>query len=224
MLLTKNTLFTQLHTYLPENPIIVEAGAFNGGDTKKLSAQWPKGTVYAFEPVPAIFKELEKTTAHLPNVIRYPFALSDTTGTATFHMAHNPQKQSPIHQAGSLLAPKERLSWSPVRYTSTIEVATITLEDWVTKNGISVIDFMWLDAQGHELAIIKSAGHYVHKIRAIYTEVSFVRAYENGNSHKEIEAWLLNQGFYEAGRDFTNTTSWFYGNVLYVNKNFKLNS
>jgi len=40
--------------YLPANPVIIEAGAFNGSDTIKLAKKWPQATIHAFEPVPAI--------------------------------------------------------------------------------------------------------------------------------------------------------------------------
>ena len=41
--------------FLPENPVILEAGAHVGTDTVEMVNLWPKCTVYAFEPVPELF-------------------------------------------------------------------------------------------------------------------------------------------------------------------------
>jgi len=43
--------------FLPEKPVILEAGAHKGKDTVELAKIWPKGTIHAFEPVPTLFKK-----------------------------------------------------------------------------------------------------------------------------------------------------------------------
>jgi hypothetical protein len=48
--------------FLPPNPIIVEAGAHSGKDTLSMCMLWPSGTIYAFEPIPAIFEQLVERT------------------------------------------------------------------------------------------------------------------------------------------------------------------
>ena len=124
---------------------------------KLLSETWPEGTIHAFEPVPEIFALLEKNTQHLSNVKRYPYALSDSNGTATFYVSSKPKFGNNPFQAGSLLKPKERLKFSDVEYKSTIEVSTITLDSWAEQNHIHAIDFLWLDMQGYELNVLKEA-------------------------------------------------------------------
>ena len=37
--------------YLPINPVVIEAGAHIGTDTVEFSKIWPKGSIYAFEPI-----------------------------------------------------------------------------------------------------------------------------------------------------------------------------
>ena len=60
-LFKKNNLLPLISPLLPNNPIVVEAGAFNGADTKEISQFWPQGTIHAFEPVPEIFTKLPLT-------------------------------------------------------------------------------------------------------------------------------------------------------------------
>jgi FkbM family methyltransferase len=205
--------------YLPENPVIIEAGAFNGNDTQKLAAAWPRGIIHAFEPVPELFEQLKKNTAHLPNVICYPLALSDHDGTATFHVAEKPHKPNIPTQAGSLHKPKERLAVSPIIFPRTTTVQTITLDSWAQHYNIKQVDFLWLDTQGHELAIIQAAPHTRELVTAVYAEVGFIEAYEQQQTYLSVKSWFEAHGFYEAGRDFQNEEQWFFGNVLFVKRN-----
>src|SRR6478752_5555739 len=110
--LTHHNLFSTIAPYLPENPIIVEAGSFDGRDTIRLHRQWPAATIHAFEPVPEIFQMLQDNTREIPNIVRHPYALSDVTGTAIFYVSESPKRPGKPFQAGSLLEPKERLKLS----------------------------------------------------------------------------------------------------------------
>src|SRR5688500_2419194 len=69
--------FTLLKKILPQNPIIIEAGAQFGEDTEWMSEFWPQGTIYAFEPSPVSFLELQKVAAKTNNIIAVPLALSN---------------------------------------------------------------------------------------------------------------------------------------------------
>lgn len=214
MIVTKD-IFTILKDHLPSGATIVEAGAFDGRDTKKLSTLFPASKIHSFEPVPEIFDTLVTQTQGCPNVLRYPLALSTTTGTQLFYRAQNPKKPAKLCQAGTLLRPKDRLHKSPIIYPDTIKVPTTTLADWARTAGITQIDFFWLDLQGHELAVLKSAGHLVKTALLIYVEVNFIEAYYDQPSYLEIDTWLKNRGFEPIMRDFNDENEWFFGALLY---------
>lgn len=202
--------------YLPENPVIIEAGAFDGKETLKMAAQWPHAIIHAFEPVPELFEKLTTTTAHLSNIHTYQLALSDKTGTATLFVAEKPEKPGKTSQASSLLKPKERLAHSSIIFPSTIEVPTITLDDWAKTYAISHVDFIWLDVQGYELNILKAAPKIVSQLKALFVEVEFIEAYENQYLYADVKSWLETQGFEMVGKDFADTPTWFFGNALFV--------
>ncbi len=202
--------------YLPENPVIVEAGAFDGADTVTMAQLWPTGTIHAFEPVPELFEKLKKNTAHLTNVHCYQRALSNQDGTAQFYVSEKPTKPGVPSQAGSLLKPKERLDWSPLQFPYTIQVQTITLPTWTQQNNSTKIDLLWLDIQGNELTVLKAAAPLLQSVQAMYTEVAFIEAYENQPTYEEVKSWLEAHNFKEIGRTFENQTDWFFGNVLFV--------
>ncbi len=218
IIINSKTLLSFIKPYLPKNPIILEAGAFNGKDTQRLSSFWPEGIIHAFEPVPEIFTQLCAATASYSNIYRYPIALSNTTGNKTFYSACNPKKPTTICQAGSLLKPKDRLIHSPIIYPKTLQVPTITLDDWAKEQAITHIDFMWLDIQGHELAVLQASPHLLSTIKILSLEVNFIQAYEQQPQEDEINSWLISQGFEPIAQDFTDSTHWFFGNRVYRSK------
>lgn len=206
--------------WLPAHPIIIEAGAFDGTDTKRLAHQWPGGTIHAFEPVPEIFERLTTNTQHLPNVYRYQVALSDHTGTAPFHISEKPHKPGVASQAGSLRAPKDRLQYSPLIFPRNIVVATITLAEWSMHHEIQHIDMLWLDMQGHELNVLKSMpSALLNTVKVVHAEVAFIEAYEGQPTYAIVKEWFEKQGFVEVARDFENSTDWFFGNSIFLRKN-----
>lgn len=207
-----------LKQFLPDDPIIVEAGAYDGHDTQKMVAQWPRCTIHAFEPLPEIFERLENNTAHLPQVHCYPLALSNQTGTALFYISERPEKPGIASQAGSLHAPKERLIKSPLIFPRTTQVQTFTLDEWADECFMRSIDLLWLDTQGHELAILQAAPRMLYNTKVVLAEVSFIESYEGQPLYEEVVQWMADHDFDHVGRDFEDTTTSFFGNALFVNK------
>lgn len=209
-------IVTLLQKYLPENPIIVEAGAYNGNDTIRMAKAFPNGHIHAFEPVPEIMERLKIKTEQFPNISRYPYALSDHNGSALFYVSEKPEKPGVASQAGSLLKPKERMRHSPLHFPRTIQVPTITLDSWAKKENISRVDFLWLDMQGHELAVLKASHEIVPTVSVVFCEVSFIESYEKIPQVDEVTTWLQNNGFELVGQDYESSTSHFFGNRLFI--------
>jgi len=201
------------------NPLIVEAGAFDGKDTLKMTAQWPEATIHVFEPVPEIYNRLVDNTQHNAHIQRYPYALSSTNGTEIFYIEEKPTKPGIACQAGSLHKPKDRLRVSPIIFPRTTTVTTITLTHWAEQNNIEHIDVLWLDTQGHELELLMTAETFLPHITIIVTEVAFIESYENIPLYHELVSWLEHQGFTAVGRDFEDSTKSFFGNVIFVRLN-----
>lgn len=197
--------------FLPENPIIVEAGAHTGVDTLEMSKLWPQGHIYAFEPISSIFKSLKENTSKLSNVTCCPLALSDSIGTAKIFVSSGASDGS-----SSLLAPKEHLVKHPeVTFANEIEVSTETLDSWALERNIDRVDFLWLDMQGYELNMLKAAPIILESVHVIHAEVFLNHSYENVPLYQEVRRWIENKGFevrYEA-------LPWEdAGNVLFVRK------
>jgi FkbM family methyltransferase len=198
--------------FLPENPIIVEAGAHKGKDTLDISKTWPKGFVHAFEPVPDIYKKLLKATKKRQNVTCYPIALSDKSGKSAIFISGGMSDAS-----SSLLKPEEHMIIFPdVSFDTLIDVDTLTLDEWAQKYSIKKVDFLWLDLQGMELNVLKSGTGLLKNVRALYTEVSLVETYKNAPLYTELKQWLENSGFKVQREEITGLM----GNVLFIRQNF----
>ena len=62
-------------------------------------------------------------------------------------------------------------------------------------NDIKKIDMLWLDMQGVELEVMKSAPNIMNSVKVVYTEVDFVEAYKGQALWPELRSWLESQGF-----------------------------
>ncbi|HTM06199.1 MAG TPA: FkbM family methyltransferase [Patescibacteria group bacterium] len=206
-------------SYLPENPLIIEAGAFWGHDSLKMAEQWPKGTVHAFEPVPEIFDELVKRTDHIPNIICHQQALSDTDNSILLHLAYKKNRPS---QASSVHEPHQRLQLSPITFPKQITVTATTLTSFMHTNNLSVIDLLWLDLQGHEYNVLSHNTTLLRSIKFLHVEVYFVQAYRDHLLYHDMAQWLDSQNFTIIAKDFANEKDNFFGNILCMQKNFTL--
>lgn len=194
IIISPSELFALLASLLPNNPIIVEAGSCDGRDTFQLARQFPHGKIYAFEPVPLLYKALKERVACYCNVMCINKALADTCSMREFHVARKIATQR-ITQTSSLYTPNQRYSWENTQFDEIISVWTITLDTWMKELAIDHIDFLWLDAQGAELSILFGAQHALQTIKALWIEVSDVQRYTNQPTAKEITTTLQSYGF-----------------------------
>ena len=203
--------FDLIRPYLPPNPKIIEAGSHNGKDTVRLSEAWPQGHVYAFEPVPEIYSQLKERTKVYANISTFELAFSDVTGKAIMHISSKEGTGS-----SSLLDPKEHLQvFNWISFPSRIEVRTTTIDQWISDNEISSIDFLWLDLQGHEYNVLKASPAILATVKVIVTEVNFRELYSSAILYPEYKKWLVSQGFCLIHLDKVHAT---WGDAVFVRK------
>lgn len=193
---------------LPENPVVIEAGAQFGEDTEWMSKLWPKGTIHAFEPSPLTYPAVEQLAEKFDNVFSYPLALADFNGEMAFYLCGG---------ASTLLPPAERFNeeYFHVDLDHPIFVRAARLEDWLAEQEISHVDFLWFDMEGNELNALKGAGARLKEVKMIYTEVNLQRFWEGCVLYPELKAWLKKQGFEEI---WSKLIPGWQGNALFLNK------
>ncbi|MGD0338465.1 MAG: FkbM family methyltransferase [Bacteroidota bacterium] len=200
---------TEIAKFLPSNPIIIEAGAYIGNDTKTMSRQWPDGFIHAFEPVPSIYSKLVRNVRRCNNVRCYPIALAKESGLVQIFISDGESTAS-----SSLLRPKEHLKYHPKTVFQKPQlVESTTLDDWKRRYNIEKVDFLWLDTQGTELEIMKNAPIVMRDVSVIYTEVSLKEMYEGSSLYGELKRWLMAEGFVVKREELPWEDM---GNVLFV--------
>jgi FkbM family methyltransferase len=200
-----------LKRYLPNRPVAVDCGAFDGADSLQLASTL-NATVYSFEAMPEIFALLKKNTAGNKAVTCVPLALSNTKGKQSFYVSEGSSTAS-----SSLLEPKEHLTDHPgTVFKKKIDVDAVTLDDWAKENRIDKIDLLWLDMQGFELKMLKASPRILKTVSVIHTEVSTKETYEGVEVYSEYKSFLEENGFTAVIEAIP--AGWDMGNVLFVRK------
>jgi FkbM family methyltransferase len=212
--------FSILKKYVPAKPVIIEAGAYTGNDTRALLTIWPDAHIHAFEPVPELYKQLKQVTAPYASITCHQIALSNHNGTIPLHLLAKKSNPTVPSQAGSLHKPMDMPhAHKTMNYMGTIIVPIITIDTWATDNNIKQVDMLWLDLQGHELAVLEQARSLLPVIQVIYTEVNLTARYEQQPTYLQLKTYLTDHNFKEVARDFSETSTQRFGNVIFVNNN-----
>ncbi|HEU4458439.1 MAG TPA: FkbM family methyltransferase [Methylibium sp.] len=164
-----------------------------------------------FEPQPGPLAALEALAARDARIRVFPFAVSDSDGTATFHVASNHGESS------SLLALGTHKSLFPeVTMPDTIEVRTRRLDSVLAEHRLAAPDALLVDVQGAEYMVLSALpGELLAKLRLIYTEVSTEAVYEGARPLADVEA-LLAPRFVNAGFAPINARVPVHGNAVFV--------
>ncbi|MGY1769943.1 FkbM family methyltransferase [Blastococcus sp. SYSU D00813] len=198
--------------YVPDHPVVIEAGAADGRDTAEFVRRWPGCEVHAFEPVPSAMAKVEQLTAAMPEVRRYPVALADRTGTMTMYLSDRTDDPG-CTDSSSLLAPTGHLEAFPeVVFGAELQVPTTTMDAWLEAHPLPRIDLMWLDMQGAELAALEAGPRTLARTGAVLMEVSRKPLYAGAPLYDEVLRWLRGQGF----RPVIDRVPVVFGNVLFV--------
>jgi len=182
--------------YLPEHPVVVEAGAFDGTNSREFVTAWQAAAVYAFEPVPTAFERLAKVAAEFPGkIFPQPLALGCESGRAVMHVSGG---RAQGEQSSSLLEPTATRGEFPfVEFSgATTEVEVVTLDDWARERGVGRVDFLWLDLQGFELNALQGSVGLLAGCSAIHCEVQNIPLYAGAALYPEVRDWLGEQGFH----------------------------
>jgi FkbM family methyltransferase len=129
------------------------------------------------------------------NFVVLPMAVAEKDGCSEFYINR--------YDAASSLLPmneESRSSWiggDALLLEKTITVPTIRLDTFMTTAGIARVDFLKIDTQGNDLAVIRSAGQRIQNIRRITLEVDVTpnRLYEGSPSKEEVVSFLRSVGF-----------------------------
>lgn len=122
---------------------VFDVGANKGDWTAEVCELAPSASVHAFEPHPKLQGELRRRFGDMARVTLVPAALSDKEGTAQLHCDPQLSAVSSLHNTGVALA---------------VDVQTLTGDSYCARHGIDRIDLLKVDAEGHDLAVLRGFG------------------------------------------------------------------
>jgi FkbM family methyltransferase len=192
----------------------IDVGAHHGETTLKSAVSNPGLKVYAFE---ANVSAAARLIGRAPNYFVVPMAVAENNGIAEFHI-------NALDAASSLLPLNEDVTrtWiggDGLRIVSVVTVPTVRLDTFMDLVGISTVDFLKVDAQGADLAVLRSASSRLEDICKVTleTDVTQNRLYEGSAGRDEIIAYLEQHGFNLV--DVETQSCGQEQNLTFVNKN-----
>lgn len=145
-LLTKDEAFVRnASKNLTRNDIVVDLGAHVGMAAVQFSHR--AGKVYALEPHPVIFKELEKASRHFPRIVPLNAAAAAEDGTAELFSDDDPRPWK--HTEGSTLSSGK----SNLSYTQFFTVETVDIARFISELG-QPVRMIKMDVEGFEYQLI----------------------------------------------------------------------
>ncbi|HSD85417.1 MAG TPA: FkbM family methyltransferase [Anaerolineae bacterium] len=164
---------------LQDNWTIIDIGAGLGDFTAYAAQRSPQGRVLAYEPFPESFALLQQNVAlnKLRNVEARPCAIAAQPGALALNIGLGEAVQHSTTQAGA----------------RTIEVQAITLQQVFDKHGLERCDFLKMDIEGGEYAILQGIdASLLKRVQRIALE------YHDNTSdgrHDELVRLLQRNGF-----------------------------
>lgn len=164
--------------------VVVDVGAYKGGYTYWMrDAVGSSGRVFAFEPQAELAERLRRTVEAFgwENVSIHRTALSDRAGSAPLYV---PGRSSP----------RASLEWERVGARSD-EVEVERLDDVLEANGLMErVTFVKVDAEGHELAILRGAARTLTTARPRLI-VECEERHTDAHSVAEVVEYLSRVGY-----------------------------
>lgn len=186
----QNTL--RLPKQITGNFVYVDCGA-RGESSQPLLNAFSEARYIGFEPDA---EECDRLVQQAPEGYSFfPVAVGKQTGSATFYVTQNPG-------CSSLYVPNQNLFDSFMdckpffNILSTQQVKLITLDDYLSQQGIKDVDFLELDTQGAELDILQGAEKLLaSNLLGLRVEVEFLAMYQKQPLFADVDSYLRRYGF-----------------------------
>jgi FkbM family methyltransferase len=180
-------VFNVIGRHLPafHPTMILDVGANVGDTTGIFATRFPDAVVHAFEPVPSTFRELQEGMQALEQVRCHEVALSDTAGSAMMVVPENPRLARIIDTP------------EPPPGTTAVAVRSSTGDAFCAAERIDVVDFLKVDTEGHDLAVLRGFGRMLaeHRVGLIDVEVGTSPDNDRHVPHAVIAAYLEGLGY-----------------------------
>jgi FkbM family methyltransferase len=154
--LTEPETRSLLAKHLQPGQVMLDIGAYVGQFSLVASQLVPNLRVFAFEPTPSVFAQLQRNIElnDCRNVTCVNLALSDTPGTAQFFTYPGSADQNSLRPLS-------------VDSNASIEVRVGTVDSFLKDQNLDRLDVLKIDVEGNELAVLKGAGASLSRFKPV---------------------------------------------------------
>ena len=178
--------YARIFKSISDIDLIIDVGANRGQFAKIFRFFYPNKQIYAFEPLPEVFRYLESAFVNDSMFKGFNIALSNNDGTASI-------MRNESSAMASFLKLKRRFSeFGYVEETGFMEIPTARLDSLGLKfdNGL-----LKIDVQGFEKQVLEGAQETLNHVKYILIEVSFIEIYSDQELFHNIYEYLSERGF-----------------------------
>lgn len=180
--------------YFSESPFVVLDVGARGGFEKHWNVLFEQVTLIGFEPDVKECRRLNKLEKSNTRKY-YPLALFDSTGKRKFNLVVNLPQASSFYRFNTKLMSR---FYDVVKFANQkrIFVNTSTLDSFIEREGIAIVDFLKLDVEGCEYDVLKRARKTLkNSILGLKVEVEFSHVFDNNKLFAEIDQFLRSMNF-----------------------------
>lgn len=169
---------------------VIDVGASKGNATLEFRELFPSATIYAFEPLPDCFAQMQAKLRSFENIHLFNIALSDQKSNANIHRSS--------YSGSSSLLPMANLHKKLFPITAgehLVPVATDTLDNIMSLETLKSPVLIKIDVQGFEHKVLAGAVKTLKQAGVIIIETSFHELYIGQPLFGDIYKLLTEQGF-----------------------------
>lgn len=173
---------------------ILDIGANTGQFASTINVIFPNAKIYAFEPLPDCFEQLQMHMAGCKNFTAFNIGLGDQSGSLKFE-----KHDSSLSSSFLKMTDIHKTAFPHTQNSQSIEVKIEKLDN-VAKN-LSIIDplLIKIDVQGYEDKVLRGGEQTIKRARLVISETSFESLYEGQPLFDDIYRTFINLGFSYAG-------------------------
>jgi len=176
-----------METLIEEGQTVIDVGAhigFHAAAAAFLCGS--SGRVAAFEADPDLHRHLRKNLGQFAWAHAIYGAVWDYSGDVCFERSTNRQESG----WGTVVDVRDQGKGEIVR------VPSVTIDDWVEKSGARRVDFLKIDAEGSEPAVLRGAVGTIHKYRPVMVlELNEELLWGWGSSPGDLVKFVLDFGY-----------------------------
>jgi FkbM family methyltransferase len=164
--------------------IIFDVGANDGESCSAYATAFPDSTIFAFEPVGETFLKLKANVGARQNIKLINIAAGDTDGPV-------PMRINGTSGMNRVVA--------PATAAGATFVQSRRLDHFCREHGIEHNDFLKIDTEGYDLAVLRGCGDFIQKIDFIQCEASANRYNNFHKPYADIFNFMTSRDFYLFG-------------------------